>query len=47
VIELKRSGMIKVGKTRYSKFSCRNLKEVNIPVDGKILLKRMMEVPEG
>jgi hypothetical protein len=47
VIELKGSGMIRVGKTRNSKFSYKSLKEVNIAADGKILLKRTMEVPES
>jgi hypothetical protein len=47
VIKLKDSGMVKVGKREIQKFSCKNLQEVNIAIDGKILLKRMMEVPEG
>jgi len=47
VINLKGSGMMKVKKRGISKFSYKNLQEVNIAVDGKILLKRMMEVPEG
>jgi hypothetical protein len=47
VMELKGSRKISVGKTRNSKFSYKNLKEVNIAVDEKILLKRLMEVPEG
>jgi hypothetical protein len=47
VIELKGSGMIRVAKTRNSKFSYKNFKEISIVVSGKILLKRMMEVPEG
>jgi hypothetical protein len=46
-IELKGSRMIKVGKTRNSKFSYKNLQEVNIAVCGKLLSKRTMEVPEG
>jgi hypothetical protein len=47
VIELSGSGMINVGKTRNSNLSYKNLKEVNIAVDGKRLLKRMIEVREG
>jgi hypothetical protein len=46
VIELKGSGMIQVGKTRNSKFSYKNLKEVNIAFEGKILLKRMVDLGE-
>jgi len=45
--QIKRQQNGKSGKARNSKFSYKNLQEVNIAVDGKILLKRMMEVHEG